>query len=157
MDKGNIIRIFPNLKDDKFFKISSPEDPNYNCIAWAFHLFQNRWMEPPAGTYIPELDAVTWWPEGATEGTDISCLVEAFQKNSFQLCDSWEHESGYIKVALYHNPTNNCWTHASRESRSGKYWLSKLGQSNDIHHGTPFSIEGAFYGKVYCFLKREDN
>lgn len=156
MDKGAIITAFPKLLDDKCFKVSSPEDPNYNCIAWAFRLFKDKWMQPPCGKYIPQLDAVTWWPDGVTPSMDISSLIEAFLSNSFSHCDTWEHEDGFIKVALYYNPTNNKWTHAARESRTGKYWMSKLGPGNDIQHGTPFSIEGAIYGKVYCCLKRED-
>lgn len=156
MDKCDIIRFFPKLKDDIQFTISSPEDPNYNCIAWAFHQYNDRWMQPPSGMYIPALDAVTWWPDGATPSMDISSLVEAFLCNSFVRCDTWEHENGFVKVALYYNPTNHQWTHASRESRTGKYWLSKLGPRNDIHHGTPFSIEGDYYGKVFCFLKMAD-
>lgn len=156
MDKSDIIKIFPKLKDDIQFEISSPEDPNYNCIAWAFHQYKDRWMQPPNGTYIPLLDAVTWWPEGVAECMDISCLVDAFIKNSFVLSDSCEHESGFVKVALYYNPKDNRWTHASRESRTGKYWLSKLGPSYDIHHGTPFSLEGDYYGNVFCCLKMDD-
>lgn len=156
MDKSNIINAFPKLKDDKQFKISSPQDSNYNCIAWAFRQYNNRWMQPPSGQYIPQLDAVTWWPDDVTPSMDISSLLEAFLCNSFIPCDTWEHEEGYIKVALYYNPADNHWTHASRESRTGKYWLSKLGQGNDIHHSTPFSIEGNCYGKVYCYLKMVD-
>lgn len=154
MDKGDIIALFPKLKDDKYFKVSSPEDPNYNCIAWAYQLINNRWMQPPTGNVA--LDAVTWWPDGVTGSEDISCMVEAFVRNSYSVCDSWEHENGFIKVALYYNPENNHWTHAARESRSGDFWMSKLGPQNDIFHGTPFTIEGKQYGKVYCCLKRED-
>lgn len=156
MDKGDIIAYFPNLKNDKYFKISSPEDPNYNCIAWAFQMINDRWMQPPSGSYIPQLDAITWWPDGVTEGMDISCLIEAFLNNSYVPCSSWEHEDGFIKVALYYNPNDNHWTHAARESRTGEYWMSKLGPMNDIFHGTPLVIEGEQYGKVYCYLKRED-
>ena len=165
MDKDDIINIFgsdffekfPNLENDICFEISSPIDSNYNCIAWAFHQYKDRWMQPPSGKYIPELDAVTWWPDGATPSMDISSLVEAFLCNSFIICDSWEHESGYIKIALYYNPLNNCWTHASRESRTGQYWLSKLGRSYDIHHSNPYSLEGKAYGKVFCYLKMGDD
>ena len=156
MGESDIIRFFPALKDDKHFRISSPENPDYNCIAWAYQLIDDRWMQPPSGMYIPKLDAITWWPNGVLAGMDISCLVDAFKKNSFEDCDSWEHEKGYIKVALYYDPTTNNWTHAARESRSGDHWMSKLGPKNDIEHSTPYTIEGDCYGKVYCILKRAD-
>jgi len=51
------------------------------------------------------------------------------------LCDDWRFEEDYIKVALYKDKDNNC-THASLQKRDG-IWTSKLGQSNDIAHGTP--------------------
>lgn len=155
MGKDDIIKYFPNLKNDSQFKISSPETPDYNCIAWAFHQYNDVWMQPP-DPLIPLLDGVTWWPDGATPSMDVSSLEEAFQFGSFVRCDSWEHENGFIKVALYYKSDTNEWTHASRESRSGKFWMSKLEPSHDIYHGTPFTIEGECYGQVYCFMKKPD-
>ena len=144
---------FNGLETDSKFQISSPVDPNYNCIAWAFRLYKDRWMQPPKGMYIQQLDAVTWWPDNVTEGMEIQCLIEAFEKNGFERCENANHENGFIKVALYVNPDNNEWTHASREGRNGEYWMSKLGRSYDIHHGSPYTIEGERYGKVYCIMK----
>ena len=43
--KKNLTRIFPGLKTDKDFKITSKATPNYNCIAWAYQI-DGRWMEP---------------------------------------------------------------------------------------------------------------
>ena len=156
MDKGDIIKIFPNLKDDTAFLQDkmSPEDPNYNCIAYAYQMDSKRWMQPPCGN--PILDAVTWWPPHVQEGMGIDCLVEAFAKKGYEICDSWEHEDGYIKVALYYNPNNNHWTHAARESRVGRFWMSKLGPSHDIHHISPYTIEGKAYGEVYCIMKMKE-
>ena len=36
---------FPKLKDDVDFKVTSPQNQNYNCIAWAYH-HNDRWMWP---------------------------------------------------------------------------------------------------------------
>lgn len=156
MDKRAVIASFPNLANDDKFDITSPETPDYNCIAWAYQMYNNRWMQPPKGMYIPQLDAVSWWPDGVTEGVDISCLVEAFAKKGFEKCDTWEHEQGYVKVALYYDPSTNEWTHAARESRINNCWMSKLGPKNDIHHGSPYTIEGDAYGKVYCIMRMID-
>lgn len=159
MDKGFIkeliIKKFPGLYNDTKFAITSPIDPNYNCIAWAFQLLKDRWMEPPGG--IPfGLDGITWWPADVEKGMNIRCLIEAFSSVGYVECDSWEHEEGYIKAALYYNPENHKWTHAARESRTGNYWMSKLGPSHDIQHGSPYTIENNDYGKVYCIMKKED-
>ena len=155
MDRGFIIKLFPGLEHDEKFKVSSPEDTNYNCIAWAYKLFQDRWMQPPNGAYIPMLDAISWWPDCGCEDMSIRSLVAAFESVGFISCSGFEHEKGYIKVALYWNPLNGRWTHAARESRSGDYWMSKLGVGNDIQHKDPMSIEGDTYGKVFCFMKKE--
>lgn len=152
--KKQIIQQFPGLYHDNKFDITSPIDPNYNCIAWAFKLFKDRWMATPKG--IPYLDGVTWWPDGIKDGDEIQCLEQAFSSIGYSKCDSCEHEDGYIKVALYYNPINNHWTHAARESRKGEHWMSKLGPQYDIHHGSPYTIENDIYGKVYCIMKRQD-
>ena len=67
---------------------------------------------------------------------------------------SWEQEEGYRRIALYVKEGTTKCTHASRELSSGK-WTSKLGEFQDIRHGSPFSIEGLVYGRVYCIMKTE--
>lgn len=154
--KETIKLYFPGLKEDEDFDITSPQTPDYNCLAWACN-YSNRWMQPPISGN-PELDAVVYWPPEAKQGLDISCLIEAFQAHGYQICDSWQHEVGYQKVALYKNPQSNEWTHAARELMNGKdrgKWTSKLGEGNDIRHGNPYSIEGQYYGVVHCIMKRE--
>ncbi|MBR5018097.1 MAG: hypothetical protein IKX53_00490 [Bacteroidales bacterium] len=154
--KDAIIRAFPGLATDRDFAITSPKDSNYNCLAWACN-YSNRWMQPPISG-DPVLDAIVYWPPNAKQGSDVSCLVEAFEAHGYKVCDTWVHEPGFQKVALYKNPFTNEWTHAARELMNGSdcgKWTSKLGEANDIRHGTPFSIEGGFYGVVHCIMKRE--
>lgn len=157
MDKGTeilkkrLIGAFPGLASDPHFKITSPATPNYNCIAWACN-YNDRWMQPPSIT-APPFDSIVYWPDGVTQGLDVSCLIEAFKSKGYQLCDNAKHEDGFIKVALYTEKGTRNWTHAARELRSG-YWTSKLGQGNDIQHGTPYTIEGNAYGIVFCIMKK---
>lgn len=148
--KIHLIKFFPELAQDKNFQITSKATPNYNCIAWACK-YNDRWIQPP---YLekPNLDCVVWWPPEVEEGTNIQCLVSVFESQGYMLCDTFEHEDGYIKIALYFNENNNEWTHAARELRNG-FWTSKLGPNVDIQHGTPYTIENEDYGKVYCFMK----
>ena len=64
MGKGDIIRCFPLLEKDEVFASSnmSQATPDYNCIAWAYRMFKDRWMQPPNCNH--ELDAIYWWPDG---------------------------------------------------------------------------------------------
>ena len=41
--KKRIIGIFPKLATDKNFKLTSPINPNYNCLAWACHVSFQNW------------------------------------------------------------------------------------------------------------------
>ncbi len=147
-----VINIFPKLALDKDFKITSKATPDYNCIAWAFN-YEDRWMQPP---YLgkPNLDSVVWWPPEVPEGMEIDCLIKAFEKDGYVLCDTFEHEEGFRKVALYVDEEKQKWTHAAREKRDTT-WTSKLGTNVDIQHGTPYTIENDDYGTVHCFMKKE--
>ena len=149
--KRRWIRVFPGLGSDPHFKITSPATPDYNCIAWACN-YNDRWMQPPSLTQ-PPFDSVVYWPNGVAQGMDVDCLVEAFKSKGYELCSDALHEDGFLKVALYTERGTRTWSHAARELRNG-FWTSKLGQGNDIQHGTPFTIEGDAYGVVSCILKR---
>lgn len=149
-----ITQDFPKLKHDKGFLISSNADSHYNCIAWAC-FYQDRWIQPP---YLgrPNLDCVVWWPPSVPTGLDPDNLIELFKSKGYEICNSFIHEPGYRKVALYKSESTNLWTHASRELTNG-FWSSKLGNSNDIQHSTPLELENDIYGKVYCYMKKEVN
>lgn len=142
---------FPNLINDTLAKITSHATDAYNCIAWACQ-YEDRWMQPTE--FPPGFDTIVYWPEGAKQGNHISCLIDAFSKKGYNICDSWEMEKGFQKVALYVKKGTEDWSHASKELRTG-VWSSKLGRSNDIQHSNPYTIEGGTYGDVYCFMKRE--
>lgn len=95
-----ILTAFPGLRYDSGFQITSPSNPDYNCIAWAFAK-DDCWM----------------WPEEDADGVNV---------------------------------------HAARQLNSG-LWTSKLGESNDIQHSTPYTIQGRLYGKVACILRRHNS
>lgn len=147
-----ICQSFPKLLQDSAFDITSKPTPNYNCIAWACN-YDERWIQPP---YLdkPNLDCVVWWPPDVPEGIEPECLKKLFEYHGYIECNSGEHEDGYRKVALYFKEQTNVWTHASRELNNG-CWTSKLGQREDIQHGSPESIENDVYGVIYCFMKKK--
>lgn len=151
-EEAQIIALFPGLKNDPDFKITSPSDPDYNCIAWAYH-YNNRWMWP-GGVDEKVMDGFHYWPDGVEDSIDVTAFIEAFAKSGYSVCDNATFEEGYRKVALYvKDGTTEC-THAARQLSNGK-WTSKLGQENDIQHGTPYTLEGEVYGRVFCIMKRE--
>lgn len=151
-EEVQILAAFPGLQSDPDFKITSPDNPNYNCIAWAYHS-DNRWMWP-GGIEHKIADCFHYWPEGVDDTTEVAAFISAFEKKGYRICGNADFEHDYTKIALYViKGTTEC-THASRQLRSGK-WTSKLGPSHDIQHGTPYTIEGDVYGNVYCIMKAE--
>lgn len=151
-EETQIRRIFPNLQSDTDFKITSPRTPNYNCIAWAYH-YNDRWMWP-GGQEMKICDGFHYWPDDVEDSEDVTAFIKAFEKTGYTLCDNHDFEEGFRKIALYVvKDTTQC-THAARQLSNGK-WTSKLGEFNDIQHGTPYTIEGKVYGEVYCIMKRE--
>lgn len=145
-----IIAAFPGLSADPDFKITSPQTPDYNCIAWACNI-NNRWMWPKMPGYA-WIDGYSYWPDGVENSEDVASFVRAFEQKGYSVCDSWNFENEYRKIALYVKPGTTECTHAARQLRNGK-WTSKLGNLFDIQHGTPYTIEGVCYGVVYCFMR----
>jgi hypothetical protein len=138
---------FPNLKN---YVITSPEDPTYNCIAFASESDQ-LWWEP---LKIPEPGF--HWPrkiEANTNDDGIQGLIRCFNTLGYEACDEDKLEDGFQKVALY-AITEDDWTHASIQDNSGA-WNSKLGDGYDIRHETPHCVAGPTYGRVICYLKRK--
>ena len=143
---------FPKLLSDNGFKITSPIDPNYNCIAFAC-IYDDRWMWP-GGEEQKLYDGFHFWPDGVDDDTDVSSFIEAFEKQGFVRCDNCNHEEGCVKVAFYVQYGTSICTHAAREFEDGR-WRSKLGKWHDIQHSTPYDIEGPTYGEVYpIFVKK---
>jgi hypothetical protein len=158
LSRASVFALFPNLRFDTDFEITSDASDAYNCIAWAYGC-AGRWMWPRSKQYPAFVRNRYFWPQDVESSMDVSAFMEAFKRQGYQLCAGWDHEVGYQKIALYVKiGTTEC-THASRElveredSRGG--WTSKLGPMNDIRHGSPYGVEGDDYGVVYCFMKKE--
>ena len=135
-----ILKAFPGLRYDLGFQITSPSNHDYNCIAWALGK-DDCWMWPEE-----DAEGVTAWP-GSSVDTDIQSLMEAFKRLGFEECDDECLEEGKLKIALYCYPGTTECTHAARQLANG-LWTSKLGESNDIQHSTPYTIQGRLYGNV---------
>ena len=110
-------------------------------------------MWPNTGEYL-YLDGVHYWPSDKIIDCNVNNFIEAFKSKGYECCENCQFEPGYRKIALYVKPDTTDCTHAARELRNG-CWTSKLGEYNDIQHGSPEAIENDFYGKVYCFMKKK--
>lgn len=136
------------------FKITSPETPDYNCIAWAAEENDRWWWPDPMGDY--------YWPEGAPREWNLEAYIKAYGLLGYAQCDDARIESGFKKIAIYVNSEGRP-THAARQLSNG-VWTSKLGQCYDVEHDFilewPDATVGVYscrlseYGKVGVILKK---
>ena len=116
--------LFPGLRTTSF-RITSPPDRKYNCIAWAANDASDWWW--PAGT-AP--DAV--WPGSAAREVTLRAFTAAFLSIGYVVGGDESLEPGFEKVALFADAAGMP-THAARQRPSGA-WTSKLGIAEDIEH-----------------------
>lgn len=136
-------RLFPELHGVPY-EITSPAEPDYNCIAWAAG-DDSRWWEPDAfGLYH--------WPNGVPRQYTLEAYAEAFSQLGFEACESPDLERGWERVALFAN-ADRVPTHAARQLSDGT-WTSKLGKLDDIKHPELNHVSGATYGTPALILRR---
>jgi hypothetical protein len=131
---------FPRLTASNH-QLTSPSDPDYNCIAWALGDTEH-WWQP--GLY---------WPISTPhDDFGIAVLEQALRALGFEDCGTDDRlQTEYEKVAIYGN--NLFYTHAAKQTPTGK-WSSKLGKAEDIQHDTPDDVAGGIYGEVVEILRR---
>jgi len=134
-------QVFPGLQTTAY-ELTSPNDPRYNCIAWAAE-DHKRWWEPdPMG--------VAYWPPGVPRRYSVAAYEQAFRSIGYADCSDDTWEEGATKVALFAEGGKP--THAARRISEGR-WTSKLGRSVDISHELQ-GITGDSYGDVVTMLRR---
>jgi len=137
----NLEDLFPRLRGTAY-KITSPAQPDYNCIAWAAG-DHSRWWEPDSlGQY--------YWPEEVSRRYTVEAYAKAFQKLGFEVCQDAAFEVEVEKVAIFAGQDGSP-THAARQLEDGT-WTSKLGQLEDIKHLELDHV--GEYGNPVLFLKR---
>ena len=137
--QSHLHRIFPKLRD---FRVTSPPSEVYNCIAWAAGI-NNDWWWP---------NGFDTWPSGAPMEETLPAFIAAFTPLGYEVCDDGALEDGVEKVAIYARPSGRV-THMARQLPTGR-WTSKLGEAEDIEHGSPDELEGAVYGAVVRYMRR---
>jgi hypothetical protein len=141
MPAEDIERDFPALVSGAY-KIKSPEDFNYNCLAFALGDYRN-WWEPPGNTG-------SYWPDGFPGDITVPTAVAIFKLHGFTVESDGTIQPATDSVAIYADGDE--WTHFSKFT--GGAWLSKLGEGHDIEHSSPQALEGRLYGKVVRILSR---
>jgi hypothetical protein len=134
--------LFPGLRPARYW-ITSPNDEDYNCIAWSVGNTRD-WFWPSD----PEFSI---WPAAIPRVETIAAFEALFASYGFALCSTEEFEAGFEKVALFARPDGRP-THAARQLPNGR-WTSKLGKSEDIEHDLR-AIEGDVYGGVVRIYRR---
>ena len=148
-------REIPSLATTNW-RIKSPLDTNYQCIAWAACRTDRVWWPWDHPSF--------YWPPGFAKfpvpsPVPIDSFVEMFKKRfGYRECSSPVFEFGYQKVAIYANGLGV--THMARQHFLGEGWLSKLGGEEDIFHPQLANVEGDIapaagqYGRVTKVMKR---
>jgi hypothetical protein len=132
------------------WKIKSPLDTNYQCIAWAACRTDRVWW--------PWDHPRFYWPPGFQklqlgEPVPVDHFAAMFEaKFGYHRCPDSAREFGYQKVAIYANSLGV--THMARQHLLGQGWLSKLGEEEDILHHTLYDVEGPAYGRAVLYMKR---
>lgn len=148
--------LFENLGEHNYdHNDVSPQDLNYNCIAWAAGDNRRRWWPTKLGGY--------WWPPQLPQDEETQeNFIHAFELLGYRLCRHSKRKNGIEKVALYVD-AKGIPTHMARQLDSGIWaWSSKCGVAlEDIKHDDLFALEGYKlkngedgYGKAVVFLHR---
>src|SRR5882762_2034584 len=153
--RSQLHRELPSLATANW-RIKSPVDTNYQCIAWAACKTDRVWW--------PWDHPRFYWPPGFAKFPVNSPVLahsfaEVFEKQfGYRTCQGSAFEFGYQKVAIYANALGV--THMARQHFWGHGWLSKLGGEEDIFHSHLADLEGDMapwagqYGLVAQVLKR---
>ncbi len=131
---------FPRM-DGSHYRLTSPPNSSYNCIAWAVGT-NDEWWDP---------DEDYFWPADLPRDYDVATLTMLYEGIGYDLCDNADLEDGFEKVAIYGQ--NGIYEHVTRQLPDG-LWTSKLGPDDDISHDTHDRLEGPNYGEVLHILKR---
>jgi len=135
-------KLFPGLASCPFFRVTSPKDEDYNCIAFAA-ADEGQW-------WWPDRQGQDYWPDGVPRTWDIESFEMAYATLGFTRCHGPEAEDGYIKIAIYAKGGKP--QHAALLVQDG-VWTSKLGKLEDVSHSLN-AFDGSDYGEAVLFMKK---
>ena len=98
---------FPDLAADGWQE-TSPQDPRYNCIAFAADDTTRRWW--------PVLSPFYYWPPGAPKRETLAAFVAAYGTRGYVPCPDGNFDAEMEKVVIYCD-ADGVPTHAARQVR----------------------------------------
>ena len=132
---------FPAL-DPVDFRLTSPQTPAYNCIAYAAGDHRRWWW--------PDPDGICYWPPGVQRTVRFQAFQHAFETLGYRLSSDESLVTGREKIAIFANGREP--THAAKQLASG-LWSSKLGRLEDISHNL-LGVENQEYGELAFIMER---
>ncbi len=124
-------------------RVTSPEDEDYNCIAWAAETTDRWWW--------PDPQQQSFWPAGIPRIVSLDSFAGAYATLGYSQRTDSSWQVGSQKIAIFAD-TSGKPTHAARQLPGG-WWASKLGTIIDIEHELN-AVEGPVYGSVAIVLER---
>ncbi len=143
MTRTELEAAFPGLSGVGF-RVTSPSDVRYNCLAWAVGDTRQWWQPLRLGGY--------YWPSGVDRDDSIEAWTAVLRLHGYRECAAADLEPDVEKVAIYVGE-DGLPAHIARQLPSG-WWTSKLGSAEDIEHPDLGSLEGHEYGQVRLLLSR---
>jgi hypothetical protein len=132
------------------YRITSPPDRFYNCIAWAAGRSDQWW--DPVQPDVEDPDKRYYWPAGFPRDDKVATLIMVYALVGFIACGTdGSREKGVEKIAIFAH--GNFYEHAALQLENGR-WTSKIGLGEDIEHDAPENLVGPCYGQIATFLKR---
>jgi len=92
MRDADLERDFPRLLTSTY-KITSPHDPKYNCVAYAVGDTTHFWYDVQVKGY--------YWPPGVPSADTVEGWVKLFTLHGYTETDDASLEPEYEKVAIY--------------------------------------------------------
>lgn len=138
----------PKLARDGY-RITSPRDDNYNCVAWVVRDVRHWWGPGVDGFFWPRNVGDDFADDG-----DLHEYVAAFSAAGFETCSDGVLEIGFEKIAVYSD--GEYFEHVAYQCADGE-WSSKLGALNDIRHASAESLCGPGlheYSPIQLFMRR---
>ncbi len=128
------------------YKVTSPKDKRYNCVAWAVAADQERWWEP-------RNEPGCFWPKAIPMAYTLENYVKVFELFGYASCHDASLIAGFEKVAIYQD-YDGSFTHVARQLPAGT-WISKLGRCEDIEHNNIDALTSTDYGVPAVYLQRK--
>ncbi len=128
-------RAFPRLVETGYVK-TSEASASYNCVAFSLGDETRYWWPPIDGSRSD-----TYWPTESDAGQEtLESFLRMYQAYGFIPCDGLEREPGFVRIAIFIGPPDDCPEHVAVQVASGK-WISKMWSEEAIAH-TVEALEG---------------